>query len=98
VALVQRGLDKGGVQRVDDAQLLLGAALLELGQYEAARAAFARAAEAAGGASPMARMAGLWDGYAQRKAPPSSSVAEDAGADGARWARVEPGLARPILI
>ena len=83
VALVQRGLDKGGVQRVDDAQLLLGAALLELGQYEAARAAFARAAEAAGSGSPMARMAGLWDGYAQRKAPPSSNVAEDAGADGA---------------
>jgi hypothetical protein len=81
VAMVQRGLDKGGVQRVDDAQLLLGAALLELGQYEAARAAFARAAEVAGGGSLMARMAGLWDAYAQRKAPIGSTAPVEAGAN-----------------
>lgn len=67
VEAVRRGLEKGGVRRVDDAQLLLGAALVELGRFDEARAAFAKAAEAAGSGSWMARMAGLWDAYAARK-------------------------------
>ncbi|MCU0976896.1 MAG: tetratricopeptide repeat protein [Steroidobacteraceae bacterium] len=68
VAAITRGLQKGGVRRVDDANLTLGAALAELGRYDEARAAFAKAAEAAGAGSWMARMAGLWAAYAQRKA------------------------------
>lgn len=67
VEAIRRGLEKGGVKRVDDAQLTLGAALAELGRFDEARAAFAKAAEAAGAGSWMARMAGLWEAYAQRK-------------------------------
>lgn len=73
VEAIRRGLEKGGVKRVDDAQLTLGAALLELGRYDEARAAFAKAAEAAGAGSWMARVAGLWDAYAQRKAAAASA-------------------------
>lgn len=68
VESIRRGLQKGGVKRVDDAQLTLGAALAELGRYDEARAAFAKAAEAAGAGSWMGRMAGLWDAYVRRKA------------------------------
>ncbi len=68
VEAIQRGLEKGGVRRVDDAYLTLGAALVELGRYDEARAAFAKAGEAAGAGSWMARVAGLWDAYAKRKA------------------------------
>jgi tetratricopeptide (TPR) repeat protein len=68
VEAIRRGLEKGGVRRVDDAYLTLGAALTELGQYDEARAAFAKAAEAAGAGSWMARVAGLWDAYVQRRA------------------------------
>jgi hypothetical protein len=68
VAAIQRGLAKGGVKRLDDANLTLGAALAELGRYGEAQAAFAKAAEAAGAGSWMARMAGLWEAYARRKA------------------------------
>ncbi|TAK54853.1 MAG: tetratricopeptide repeat protein [Gammaproteobacteria bacterium] len=59
VELVRSGLTRGGVARVDDAQLLLGAALLELGRTDEARAAF-EAAAAAGSGSLLGRIAGLW--------------------------------------
>lgn len=68
VELVRRGLGKGGVQRIDDANLLLGAALVELGRYDEARAAFEAAAAAAGPESYMARVARLWESYVNRKA------------------------------
>ncbi len=69
VAAVQRGLAKGGVKRVDDANMLLGASLMELGKYAEARAAFTAAAAAAGGAdSYMKRLAGLWIALADRRA------------------------------
>lgn len=60
VELVRSGLRKGGVSRVDEAQLLLGAALAELGRADEARAAFEAAAAAAGEGSLMAHIAGLW--------------------------------------
>jgi Flp pilus assembly protein TadD len=58
--VTRRGIAKGGVARLDDANLLLGAALLELGRRDEARAAFEAAAAAAPAGSPMARIAGLW--------------------------------------
>jgi len=60
VEATRRGIAKGGVSRLDDANLLLGAALLELGRRDEARAAFEAAAAAAPADSPMARIAGLW--------------------------------------
>ncbi len=60
VEATRRGIAKGGVARLDDANLLLGAALLELGRRDEARAAFEAAAAAAPAGSPMARIAGLW--------------------------------------
>jgi hypothetical protein len=68
VETIERGLQKGGVKRLDDANLTLAAALADLGRYDEARAAIAKAAEVAGAGSWMARMAGLWDAYVQRKA------------------------------
>ncbi len=68
VEAVNRGLGKGGVKRVDDANLLLGAALVELGKYEEARQAFAAAAAAAPAGSVMQRIAALWSAFADRKA------------------------------
>lgn len=68
VEAVKRGLGKGGVKRIDDANLLLGAALLELGRYDDAKQAFATAAGAAGSNEFMRRLAGLWTAYADRKA------------------------------
>lgn len=67
VEAVRRGLAKGGVKRVDDANMLLGAALVQLGRTQEAKAAFATAAAAAGPGSHMARVAGLWTAYAERK-------------------------------
>jgi hypothetical protein len=64
---VQRGLAKGGVKRADDANMLLGASLVELGRYEDAKQAFAAAAAAAGTNDYMRRVAGLWTAYAIRK-------------------------------
>jgi len=69
VELVRRGISKGGVARADDAQLLLGAALLELGRRDEAKAAFEAAAAAAGGNSHMARIANLWRVRAGRQEP-----------------------------
>jgi tetratricopeptide (TPR) repeat protein len=58
--VIRRGIAKGGVARLDDANLLLGAALVELGKKDEARAAF----EAAKAASPpggyLGRIADLW--------------------------------------
>jgi tetratricopeptide (TPR) repeat protein len=68
VEAVKRGLGKGGVKRLDDANLLLGASLVELGRYDEAKQAFAAAAGAAGGNDFMRRVAGLWSAYADRKA------------------------------
>ncbi len=60
VEMVRLGITKGGVTRLDDANLLLGAALMELGRRDEARAAFEAAAAAAGANAYMARIAGLW--------------------------------------
>ena len=60
VAVTRKGIAKGGVARLDDANLLLGAALLALGRSDEARAAFDAAAAAAPPGSPTARIAKLW--------------------------------------
>lgn len=60
VEVTRRGIAKGGVARLDDANIQLGASLLELGRRDEARAAFEAAAAAAPAGSPMARIAGLW--------------------------------------
>jgi hypothetical protein len=57
---VKRGIAKGGVARLDDANLLLGASLLELGKKDEARAAFEAAKTAAPPGSLLGRIAGLW--------------------------------------
>ena len=59
-ATTKKGIAKGGVERVDDANLLLGAALTELGRTDEARAAFEAAAAAAPAGSPTARIAKMW--------------------------------------
>lgn len=68
IEAVSRGLSKGGVKRADDANLLLGAALLEVGKYDEAKQAFAAAGAAAATNRYMARLASLWTAYADRKA------------------------------
>jgi Flp pilus assembly protein TadD len=60
VEVIRRGIAKGGVARLDEANLLLGAALLDLGRRDEARAAFEAAAAAAPAGSPIAGIAGLW--------------------------------------
>ena len=56
---IKRGIGKGGVTRLDDANLLLGASLLrparlmKLGAFQAAKAA-------APAGSPLGRIADLW--------------------------------------
>jgi len=75
IELVQRGLAKSGVRRVDDANLLLGSALVELGRHADAKAAFGRAAEAAGQGTFMARLAALWSAYVDRLAAADSPAA-----------------------
>lgn len=70
VELVRQGIAKGGVSRLDDANLLLGAALVELGRREEARAAFEAAAKSA--TNPhMARIARLWLARATREQAPA---------------------------
>lgn len=59
-AMTKKGIAKGGVERLDDANLLLGAALVELGRSDEARAAFDAAAAAAPAGGLMARIAKLW--------------------------------------
>jgi tetratricopeptide (TPR) repeat protein len=67
VELVRGGIAKAGVTRLDDANLLLGAALIELGRRDEAKAAFEAAVGAA--ANPhMAGIARLWLALATRDA------------------------------
>ncbi len=69
VEALRRGLQKGGVKRPDEAQLLLGRALLKLNQQEEALKAF----EAVPDTSKYARVANLWELYAKgpRPLPPA---------------------------
>jgi tetratricopeptide (TPR) repeat protein len=60
VEVIRRGIAKGGVARLDDANLLLGAALVELGNEDEARAAFEAAKAAAPAGSHLGRIADLW--------------------------------------
>jgi hypothetical protein len=66
VEAIRRGIEKGGVARLDDANLLLGASLLELNKPDEARAAFEAAKSAAPPGSPLARIADLWLARAAR--------------------------------
>jgi tetratricopeptide (TPR) repeat protein len=68
VEAVKRGLAKGGVKRVDDANMLLGAALVGQGNLADAKAAFAAAAAAPGANAYVARTAALWTAYVDRLA------------------------------
>ena len=68
VEAVRRGLGKGGVKNIDDANLLLGAALMELGRTDEAFTAFEAARAAAQPGSVMQRLAVLWASYAKRGA------------------------------
>lgn len=72
---IQRGLAKGGVKRLDDANMLLGIVLTELGRRDEAQAAFTAAAKAAGAGSWMERVANLWLAYAARPAPVAAAPA-----------------------
>ncbi|MFZ2507345.1 MAG: hypothetical protein WAW79_02565 [Steroidobacteraceae bacterium] len=60
VEMIRLGIGKGGVARLDDANMLLGASLVELGRSDEARAAFEAARAAAGANAHMTRIAGLW--------------------------------------
>lgn len=60
IEAIRRGIAKGGVTRLDDANLLLGAALVELGNEDEARAAFEAAKAAAPAGSHLGRIADLW--------------------------------------
>lgn len=68
-AATQKGIAKGGVARLDDANLLLGAALVELGRSDEARAAFDAAIAAAPAGNLTARIAKLWLARVARPAP-----------------------------
>lgn len=68
-AVTRRGIAKGGVSRLDDANMLMGAALMELGRRDEARAAFEAATAAAPAGSHMVRIAGLWLTRAARVDP-----------------------------
>ncbi len=69
VEMVRLGIAKGSVARLDDANLLLGAALMELGRRDEAKAAFQAATAAAGANGHMARIAGLWLARVGRQEP-----------------------------
>ncbi len=68
VEVIRRGIGKGGVTRLDDANLLLGASLIELGKQDEARAAFEAAKAAAPAGSPLGRIADLWIARTSRTA------------------------------
>ena len=76
VEATRKGIAKGGVKRADDANLLLGAALTELGRTDEAKAAFEAAAAAAPAGSPTARIAKMW---LARLARPAAAPAPAAG-------------------
>ncbi|MGQ0384480.1 MAG: hypothetical protein ACT4UP_07370 [Gammaproteobacteria bacterium] len=63
--LVQKGIARGNVARLDDANLLLGAALWQAGRKDEARTAF-EAAKAAAGDGELARIARMWLASASR--------------------------------
>jgi uncharacterized protein HemY len=63
--MVRQGISKGGISRLDDANLLLGAALMELGRRDEAKAAFEAAASVTTDTN-MARTARLWLARAAR--------------------------------
>jgi tetratricopeptide (TPR) repeat protein len=67
--VIKRGIAKGGVARLDDANLLLGASLLELGRTDDAKAAFQAAKAAAPPGSPLDQIADLWLARAARSGP-----------------------------
>jgi outer membrane protein assembly factor BamD (BamD/ComL family) len=69
---LRRGLQKGGVKRPDEAQLLLGAALLKLNQQDEALKAF----EAVPDNSKYARVANLWELYAKGPRPVPAAAGE----------------------
>jgi TolA-binding protein len=71
VEVIRRGITKGGVSRLDDANLLLGASLLELGKQDEARAAFEAAKAAAPAGSPLGRIADLWIARTSRTGTPA---------------------------
>ncbi len=73
VELVRLGISKGGVSRLDDANLLLGAALLELDRRDEAKAAFEAASAAAGANAYMKRIAALWLARVGRPQPAPAS-------------------------
>lgn len=60
VEAIRRGISKGGVTSLGDANLLLGAALMELGRKDEARAAFEAAKSAAPAGGHLGRIADLW--------------------------------------
>ncbi len=74
VEVIRRGITKGGVSRLDDANLLLGASLLELGKQDEARAAFEAAKAAAPAGSPLGRIADLWIARASRTGAPAPAA------------------------
>ena len=77
VEAIRRGIGKGGVERLDDANLLLGAALLELGKRDEARSAFEAAKAAAPAGSYLGRIADLWIARVAR--PETAPAAPAAG-------------------
>jgi len=77
VSGVKSGLAKGGVKRLDDANLLLGASLVELGRLEEANAAFDAAAAAASDRY-MKGIAGLWKGMVARSQAPAPAASPEA--------------------
>jgi TolA-binding protein len=76
--LVRKGIAKGGVARLDDANLLLGAALLADKRKAEARAAF-EAAQAAAGAGPLASIARMWIAVASRDDAAAAQTAAPGG-------------------
>ncbi|MCC7200352.1 MAG: hypothetical protein IT483_12650 [Gammaproteobacteria bacterium] len=72
---VERGLAKGGVKRLDDAHLLHGILLVELGRKPEAVTAFEASAKAAGPGAWLGRVANLWAAYAARPAPAPAAAA-----------------------
>ncbi len=76
--LVRQGIAKGNVARLDEANLLLGAALLQAGNRNEARAAF-EAAQAAARAGHLARIARMWMAIAAREEAPDAQAATPGG-------------------
>jgi tetratricopeptide (TPR) repeat protein len=76
--VIKRGIAKGGVARLDDANLLLGAALLAAGNATEAKAAFEAAKAAAPAGTPLGRIADLWIARAARgvSAPAAGGAGE----------------------